>query len=220
MQCTGNLEILESEDLVLGTDERGYHLKIRTGSLLLMDSCRAESVQELAPVLLAYVDLIAAANWYLGIHQAKTFVHSMLLDNLPTSLCHHHSCQSCCQGHHFPRSCQSYCHGCLLMSKVLPEVVGYHWMVHISSSFQPTWSINSVNNCHHFIPQDQETQVGLQAFWVLYMYLQNFNTGTAEHSRISNMLTCGERPAPNQWPEPTLCSIANPSLTGCQNRMN
>jgi hypothetical protein len=126
MQCTGNLEILESEDLVLGTDERGYHLKIRTGSLLLMDSCRAESVQELAPVLLAYVDLIAAANWYLGIHQAKTFVHSMLLDNLPTSLCHHHSCQSCCQGHHFPRSCQSYCHGCLLMSKVLPEVVGYH----------------------------------------------------------------------------------------------
>jgi hypothetical protein len=125
-QCTGNLEILESEDLVLGTDERGYHLKIRTGSLLLMDSCQAESVQELAPVLLAYVDLIAAANWYLGIRQAKTFVHSMLPDNSPTSLCHHHSCQSCCQGHHFPRSCQSYCHGCLLMSKVLPEVVGYH----------------------------------------------------------------------------------------------
>jgi len=30
------------------------------------------------------------------------------------------------------------------------------------------------------------------------------------------MLTWGERPAPNQWPEPTLCSMTSPSLTGCR----
>jgi hypothetical protein len=121
-QHTENLEMPGSEeDLVLKTDETGYHLMTRDG-LLLMDSCQAEYVQDLDPVL-AYVEQITALH--LGILQARTFVHSVLLGNSLTSLCHHHSFQSCCQGHNFPHSCQNYCHDCLLMSMALHEVVGY-----------------------------------------------------------------------------------------------
>ncbi len=82
-QHTENLEMPGSEeDLVLKTDEMGYHLMTRDG-LLLMDSCQAEYVQDLDPGL-AYVEQIAASH--LGILQARTFVHSVLLGNSLTSL--------------------------------------------------------------------------------------------------------------------------------------
>jgi hypothetical protein len=107
--------MLESE--MLEIDERGYHLKTRN-RVVLMDSCQAENVQNLAPIL-AYVKLIATANWHPGIPQGKTFVHLVLPGKSQTSLYHHYNFQSYCQGPQFPQSCQNYRYSCLLMGMVL-----------------------------------------------------------------------------------------------------